>query len=205
MKTFLKILSSLFLCITCIYAKSAETVLDEEDKILNLVKDTYIRDLPYPNILTEVYNIEYGKYYVATMENYVNDYLGSFDLGYNCVSIFKDINLSQKFCFSGDRIRGITDKLPFFTIQTYRQNRVGYIVYTYLTFKLINDKFYLHQYSKEEAHIDEIHIKEVIDKTYIYYRQPKDDPKKKNLIPLDSVNDKLLQTLQEKYDNAKKD
>ncbi|RDU60638.1 hypothetical protein CQA53_10705, partial [Helicobacter didelphidarum] len=62
----------------------------------------------------------------------------------------------------------------------------------YYTFKLINGKFYLHQYSQEN--FDD----EVLDKTFIYYRAPRDEPKGKHRILLDSVNDELLQELESK-------
>lgn len=100
----------------------------------------------------------------------------------------------QEFYFNGDFIIKIEHKMPFFTIKTYKQDRIGNITNIYLTFKLIGDRFYLHQYSKEFGRVDD--DKEIIDSTQIYYRQPRDDPKKENLIPLDSINDELLQRLE---------
>ena len=102
----------------------------------------------------------------------------------------------QEFCFNGDFIIKIEHKMPFFTIKTYKQDRIGNITNTYLTFKLYNDRFYLYQYSRELGRIDEYSDNEIIDTTHIYYRQPRDDPKKENLIPLDSINDELLQRLE---------
>lgn len=65
---------------------------------------------------------------------------------------------------------------------------------TYLTFKLIGDRFYLYQYSRENENVsDEGDVESI--KSHIYYRQPRDDPKKEKLIPLDSINDELLQGL----------
>lgn len=67
--------------------------------------------------------------------------------------------------------------MSFFTIEIFYQNRRGYLTNIYLTFKLINDKFYLYQYSKEEGYVgddedDAMH-------TCIYYCQVRDDPQKK--------------------------
>ena len=87
--------------------------------------------------------------------------------------------------------------MPFFTIKTYKQDRIGNITNTHLTFRLINNRFYLHQYSRENENVSDEGDVESIE-SHIYYRQPRDDPKKENLIPLDSINDELLQGLENK-------
>ncbi|KAA6233993.1 hypothetical protein FMM56_01580 [Campylobacter sp. LR264d] len=150
--------------------------------------------ITYPNLDISSYAILNEKYYLVVVDNYINDDFGNRGLSYNCIKIFKDITLTQQFCFNVNAIIKIVNKMPFFTIETLQQNRIGETTNTYLTFQLINDKFYLYQYSKKEWHMYK--DKEAIDNIFIYYRQPRDLQNKK-LILLDNVNDELLQNLEE--------
>ena len=183
---------SITLC--CMYLH-AQNIEDKNDVIINSLRNMYIKNLPYPNVLIDSYNMDFEnkQYFVATMQNYIKDYLGNIALCFNCVKVFDNLAPMQEFCFNGDYIIKIEHKIPFFTIETYKQDRIGNITNTYLTFRLIGDRFYLHQYSKEFEHIDD--DQEITNNTQIYYRQPRDDPKKEKLIPLDSINDELLQGL----------
>ena len=183
---------SITLC--CMYLH-AQNIEDKNDVIINSLRNMYIKNLPYPNVLIDSYNMDFEnkQYFVATMQNYIKDYPGNIALCFNCVKVFDNLAPMQEFCFNGDYIIKIEHKIPFFTIETYKQDRIGNITNTYLTFRLIGDRFYLHQYSKEFEHIDD--DQEITNNTQIYYRQPRDDPKKEKLIPLDSINDELLQGL----------
>lgn len=184
---------SIALCCMYFYAQNIE---DKNDTIVNSLKNMYIKNLPYPNVLIDSYDMDFEnkQYFVATMQNYNKDYLGNIALSFNCVKVFKNLAPIQEFCFNGDFIIKIEHKMPFFTIKTYKQDRIGNITNTYLTFRLIDNRFYLHQYSRENENASDDGNAESI-KSHIYYRQPRDDPKKENLIPLDSINDELLQRL----------
>lgn len=184
---------SIALCCVYLYAQNIE---NKNDAIINSLKNVYIKNLPYPNVLIDSYDMEFEnkQYFVATMQNYNKNYLGNIALSFNCIKVFKKLAPMQEFCFNGDFIIKIEHKMPFFTIKTYKQDRIGNITNTYLTFKLYNDRFYLHQYSRENENVSNESNAESI-KSQIYYRQPRDDPKKENLIPLDSINDELLQEL----------
>ena len=187
---------SIALCCVYLYAQNIE---NKNDAIINSLKNVYIKNLPYPNVLIDSYDMEFEnkQYFVATMQNYNKNYLGNIALSFNCIKVFKKLAPMQEFCFNGDFIIKIEHKMPFFTIKTYKQDRIGNITNTYLTFKLYNDRFYLHQYSRENENVSNESNAESI-KSHIYYRQPRDDPKKENLIPLDSINDELLQGLENK-------
>lgn len=160
----------------------AQNIEDKNDTIVNLLKNMYIKNLPYPNVLIDSYDMDFEnkQYFVATMQNYNKDYLGNIALSFNCVKVFKNLAPIREFCFHGDFIIKIEHKMPFFTIKTYKQDRIGNTTNTYLTFRLIDNRFYLHQYSRENENAgDEGNAKSI--KSHIYYRQPRDDPKKKSL------------------------
>lgn len=143
----------------------------------------YIKNLPYPNVLIDSYDMDFEnrRYFVATMQNYNKNYLGYIALSFNCIKVFKNLTPMQEFCFNGYCIIKIEHKMPFFTIKIYKQDRIGSVTNTYLTFRLIDNRFYLHQYSRENENVsDEYDVKTI--KSHIYYRQPRDDQKKENLI-----------------------
>lgn len=98
-------------------------------------------------------------------------------------------------------------KDSYFTFYAWRLYRGGGGTNFYYTFKLIDDKVYLHQYSQELLKAnpnDEYGEDLIVDKTLIYYRQPRDDAKMANLIPLDSINDELLEKLQDECEKSGK-
>ncbi|TLD79892.1 hypothetical protein [Helicobacter trogontum] len=162
----------------------------------DIAKQKYLLNLPYnkENIITKSYNIHTDKkdFILITLFNWDDDELGRAVKKYSCISIFDSDVIMQNFCFS-DNIGIVANKNDFFTLTSLWQDRIGNITNTYLTFRLIENRFYLHQYSKEFEHIDD--DQEITNNTQIYYRQPRDDPKKEKLIPLDSINDELLQEL----------
>ena len=184
--------------ISCIIFLMFSSLAFANGVLEDIVKQKYAPNLPHnkENIITKSYNIHTGKkdFIVITLFNWGDDELGRAVDKYSCVSIFDSDVIMQDFCFS-DNIGIVANKNDFFTLTSLWQDRIGNITNTYLTFKLIENRFYLHQYSRELGHIDEYIDKEIIDTTHIYYRQPRDDPKKENLIPLDSINDELLQEL----------
>lgn len=118
----LKILFSfLLLYIACFYAKDMQDeqgrmnvrkqspyeyfpypdLKDPKDRVTELMKNTYIKDLRYSNILIDSYAIENGKYYIVTMQNFPSDddFGRRVGLYYNCIEVFKDVTLIQKFCY----------------------------------------------------------------------------------------------------------
>ena len=184
--------------ISCIIFLMFSSLAFANGVLEDIIKQKYAPNLPHnkENIITKSYNIHTGKkdFIVITLFNWGDDELGRAVDKYSCVSIFDSDVLMQDFCFS-DNIGIVANKNDFLTLTSLWQDRSGNITNTYLTFKLYNDRFYLYQYSRELGRIDEYSDNEIIDTTHIYYRQPRDDPKKANLIPLDSINDELLQEL----------
>lgn len=60
----------------------------------------------------------------------------------------------QKFWFS-DNIGKVENKKDFFTITSLCQDKISNITNIYLTFKIINNKFFCINTAKTEGHIDE--------------------------------------------------
>ena len=80
-----------------------------------------------------------------------------------------------------------------FEINDFR-NRNVYKNYT--TYKFIDDDFYLYQYSREYFKAGDKKGQFVLDKTDIFYRQPRDDKNKSVLIPISVVNQPFRENLE---------
>lgn len=88
-----------------------------------------------------------------------------------------------------------------FEINDFR-NRNVYKNYT--TYKFIDDGFYLYQYSRERFKAGDKKGQFVLDKTDIFYRQPRDDKSKSVLIPISMVNQQFMENLEKQcYKNGK--
>ena len=128
----------------------------------------------------------------------------------HCVAIADTDKLLNIFCADGTH--SIESRIDFkgdyftivFGINDFRNEAVWK---SYYTFKFINDGFYLYQRSVEDFKLngkDAQSSEYVFDKMNIYYRQPRDDAKMANLIPLDSITDELIIELNDKcYKNGK--
>lgn len=90
---------SIALCCMCLYAQNIE---DKNDAIANSLQKMYIKNLPYPNVLIDSYDMDFKnkQYFVATMQNYNKDYLGNIALSFNCVKVFENLAPMQEFCVS---------------------------------------------------------------------------------------------------------
>ena len=88
-----------------------------------------------------------------------------------------------------------------FEINDFR-NRNVYKDYT--TYKFIDDDFYLYQYSREYFKAGDKKGQFVLDKTDIFYRQPRDDKSKSVLIPISVANQQFMDNLVKQcYKNGK--
>ena len=124
----------------------------------------------------------------------------------HCVAIADADKWLNTFCMDGAHYieSRIDFKGDYFTI-VFGINDFKYEVVwkSYYTFKFINDGFYLYQRSVEDfkrngkdAQFESSGYD--FDKTHIFYRQPRDDSKMTNLIPLESITDELIIELNDK-------
>lgn len=79
-----------------------------------------------------------------------------------------------------------------FEINDFRDRNV---YKNYTTFKFIDDDFYLYQYSREYFKAGDKKGQFVLDKTDIFYRQPRDDKSKSVLIPISVANQQFMENL----------
>lgn len=119
---------------------------------------------------------------------------------YSCIHILYSDKVIFDFCDDGNM--DIQTKGNFWTLEN-KSNEFGYEISHrneyYYTFKLINNTFYLYQYSKKYFYYDRFcdRFDDRLISFDIFYRQPRDDPKKENLMPLHSVNETLFSKLTE--------
>ena len=168
---------------------------ESRSMMLNMIKKKYF-DASLDNITIDTYG-GLDKYYFVGYTTYQTDLGGRISGSAACFDVFDrtSITNTQGFCFNNSYTASISQvdrKGNYITIVSEWQG--VWPAKTYLTFRLIGDRFYLHQYSRENENVSNEGNVESI-KSHIYYRQPRDDPKKENLIPLDSINDELLQRL----------
>lgn len=119
---------------------------------------------------------------------------------FSCINILHSNKVIFDFC--GNGYMKIQAKSDFWTLEN-RADEYGYEESyrneAYYTFRLRNDTFYLHQYSQKYFYHDRFcqRFDDRLISFDIFYRQSRDDPKKENLIPLDSINDELFSKLAE--------
>lgn len=88
-----------------------------------------------------------------------------------------------------------------FEINDFRHRNV---YKNYTTYKFIDDDFYLYQYSREYFKAGDKKGQFVLDKTDIFYRQPRDDKSKSVLIPISVANQQFMDNLVKQcYKNGK--
>ena len=236
MQAFLKILVSLALICTLLYADAIEKLgyfryhfkdfishskkpLDENlkndmPKIIELAKQK-LKSFPHEaqNTFIGFYSpimFDKEKYFFVDILNH--EYLGTRTASANvCIVGYKHIENPHSFCINAYFTHYVlVHKNNFFTLEIHNDDRYEFVDrILYLTFWLGGERFYLYQYSerivsKESTDEEFERTRNHIDKTLIYYRQPRDDAKSKNLIPLDSINDELLERLQDECEKSGK-
>lgn len=140
----------------------------------------------YGFALVEAYEMNYGKEYRAKDKAHcaaIFEYLPNrADTNVICS---KGINEEARIDFKG----------AYFTIvfDYFRDRNVNK---TYTTYKFIDDDFYLYQYSREYFKEGDGAGQFVLDKTDIFYRQPRDDKNKSVLIPISAVNQPFRENLE---------
>ena len=112
----------------------------------------------------------------------------------------------QVFCSYGINEEAHIDfKDAYFTIVFENNDFRNRKVYkNYTTFKFIDDDFYLYQYSREYFKAGDKKGQFVLDKTDIFYRQPRDDKNKSVLIPISAATQQFRDNLEKQcYKNGK--
>lgn len=236
MQTFSKILVSLALICTLLYADAIEKLgyfrypfndfisyskkpLDENlkndmPKIIELAKQK-LKSFPHEaqNTFIGFYSptiFDKEKYFFVDILNH--EYLGTRTASANvCIVGYKNIENPHSFCINAYFTHYVlVHKNNFFTLEIHNADRYEFVDrILYLTFWLRSERFYLYQYSerivsRESTDEEFERTRNHIDKTLIYYRQPRDDAKGANLISLESINDELLERLQDECEKSGK-
>ncbi|WP_120953199.1 hypothetical protein [Helicobacter sp. L8] len=98
-----------------------------------------------------------------------------------CMLIYHNQALLSKLCASAGTNLDVAYKFPYLTLESGGYERDGIYYTYYTTLKLVGKTFYLHQFSQQS-------FKSRGDKhptrTWIFYRQPRDDPQRKHLMTL---------------------
>ncbi|WP_104577951.1 hypothetical protein [Helicobacter felis] len=104
--------------------------------------------------------------------------------------------LSRTLCIHQGQV-DLAYKFPYLTFEMGQYDSSTDNIYTklYVTFKLVENTFYLHQFSQQFFRVGENGNKQVV-RTLIFYRQSRDDPKKRHLMSLDSLEPGFTQELQ---------
>ena len=173
-----KVIFIVALLVLAVYSRVLYEPLDYESRsiILEHIKKKY-EAKSLPNRLIDTRG-GIGNYHFVVFNTYATDYEGRNSSSEACFDIFdSDLNNTQGFCFRDDYSAYIS---------SVDINGAFVALDSNFTFKLIKDKFYLYEYKKYKQ-----------ENGFIYYRQPRDDAKGANLIPLESINDELLETLQD--------
>ncbi|WP_120944491.1 MULTISPECIES: hypothetical protein [Helicobacter] len=104
--------------------------------------------------------------------------------------------LSRTLCIQQGQV-DLAYKFPYLTFEMGRYDTSADNIYTklYVTFKLVEGTFYLHQFSQQFFRVGSNGDRQVV-RTLIFYRQSRDDPKKRHLLSLDSLEPGFTQKLQ---------
>ena len=200
-KTFLKFFAACLYCINVSFALDLALVKE------NLLKKT--REHSGLDIVEEgvgfvenkVFNHKTYVFVIAEVGGYESE-VSKFEDFFSCINVLQTDKIIFDYCDKG--IMRIQTKGNFWTLQSQSIEYASVESYrhvSYLTFRLINDTFYLHQFSYNHYIFDRIcdSIDEQLLVSNIYYRQPRDDPKKENLIPLDFANEALFSEMIDRY------
>ncbi|WP_104749485.1 hypothetical protein [Helicobacter cynogastricus] len=104
--------------------------------------------------------------------------------------------LSRTLCIHQGQV-DLAYKFPYLTFELGKYDPSADNIYTklYVTFKLVEGTFYLHQFSQQFFRVGDNGSRQVV-RTLIFYRQSRDDPKKRHLMSLDSLEPGFTQELQ---------
>ncbi|WP_162982699.1 hypothetical protein [Helicobacter vulpis] len=104
--------------------------------------------------------------------------------------------LSRTLCIHQGQV-DLAYKFPYLTFEMGHYDPSEDNIYTklYVTFKLVDNTFYLHQFSQQFFREADNGDRQVV-RTLIFYRQSRDDPRKRHLLSLDSLEPGFTQKLQ---------
>ncbi|WP_240328724.1 hypothetical protein [Helicobacter suis] len=106
----------------------------------------------------------------------------------SCLKIMKNGRaLRKKFCMDGVGRADFVYKRNYLTLEFSGHISGKLYRILYITFKVVDGVFYLHQYSEQNFKFEPDGSKRIL-KTQIIYRQSRDDPYKRNPITIDSLN-----------------
>ncbi|MFC3847792.1 hypothetical protein ACFOPX_04490 [Helicobacter baculiformis] len=111
--------------------------------------------------------------------------------------------LSRTLCIHQGQV-DLAYKFPYLTFEMGQYDSSQDNIYTklYVTFRLVDSTFYLHQFSQQFFRVGDDGDKKAV-RTLIFYRQSRDDPKKRHLMSLDSLEPGFTQKLQARcFDNG---
>lgn len=168
--------------------------LQGQDK--NLPKNYDPRNLSH-GYISETKTLKQGQdVYTFILEIWLGDYPNESPYYYSCLGILHQGQLQRTFCmeqrgyYTYKRI-SYTFKSPFFTLSIKQDLKCKGGFFTphidYYTFRLIESKFYLHQYSREVFYATDCYWDRENSEhltTQIFYRQPRDDPEGKHRISM---------------------
>ena len=191
-----------------------ENLKNDMPKIIELAKQK-LKSFPHEaqNTFIGFYSptiFDKEKYFFVDILNH--EYLGTRTASANvCIVGYKNIENPHSFCINAYFTHYVlVHKNNFFTLEIHNDDKYEFVDrILYLTFWLRSERFYLYQYSerivsRESTDEEFERTRNHIDKTLIYYRQPRDDAEMTNLIPLESVTDELIIELNDKcYKNGK--
>ncbi len=110
-----------------------------------------------------------------------------------CMLIRHNQVLLSQLCASAGTQIDVVYKFPYLTIESGGYERDGIYYTYYTTLKLVDKTFYLHQFSQQS-------FRSKGDKhptrTWIFYRQPRDDPQKRHLMTLKDLKDGFYNRLE---------
>ena len=196
-------MKALFLCVACLCCVHLSFAFDLKLAKENLLKKTTEAselsvEQEYVNAENKTFHNQSYVFIIAHVSGYTDRTIVG--TSFSCINILHSDKVIFAFCSNG--YMQTQTKGDFWTLEN-KSNEFGYEESyrneSYYTFRLINDIFYLHQYSQKYFYYDRFcgRFDDRLISFNIFYRQSRDDPKKENLIPLDSINDELFSKLAE--------
>ena len=196
-KTLLILLGTYLCCINFSFALDLALV---KENLLNKTKEISELNIETEDVVVEnkMFNNQSYVFIIANISGYTDRTIVG--TSFSCINILHSDKVIFAFCSNG--YMQTQTKGDFWTLENKSKEfgyEESYRNESYYTFRLINDIFYLHQYSQKYFHYDRFcgRFDDRLISFDIFYRQPRDDPKKENLIPLDSINDEFFSKLTE--------
>ena len=181
----------------CVMANVVEYL---HNQVKKLIDESYVMT---DTLLREFKDFS-GKKYGFVLIKAIGDNTGGYNEEYrknsHCAAIIKylpnkaDVNAVCSYGINEEA--RIDFKGAYFTIVFENNDFRNRNVYKdYTTYKFIDDDFYLYQYSREYFKAGDKKGQFVLDKTDIFYRQPRDDKSKSVLIPISVANQQFMENL----------